>query len=199
MRHTTNVRKPAADRSAHTAVLADAFGAFLPTLFVCYVFYRFAFRWVLPAFNDKIIDRTILFLAPFWIALLTNYTFDLMPIDRLTAADIKKTPGGLVAVIIIVIAVVIVAINQLRVARSAGWLPYYLAYYALGALVVLVLSQLPGLELRMWVAAYACYNYADISLQPPLHHRNRSIAGHSIPDKIQFGLSSVRRLIFRRA
>ena len=46
---------------------------------------------------------------------------------------------------------VIVAINQVRVARTTGWLPYYLGWYILGGLVILVLSQLPGLTLRLWV------------------------------------------------
>lgn len=33
--------------------------------------------------------------------------------------------------------------------RTTGWLPYYLGWYVLGGLIVLVLSQLPGLSLRM--------------------------------------------------
>lgn len=52
--------------------MAGAFGSFLPSLFICYAFYRFAFRWVLPAFNDKTFERTIWFYGPYWVFLLSN-------------------------------------------------------------------------------------------------------------------------------
>ena len=43
------------------------------------------------------------------------------------------------------------AINQIRVVRVTGWLPYYLGWYIVGGLIILILSQLPGLVLRMYV------------------------------------------------
>lgn len=54
------------------ADLAGAFESFLPTLFFCYAFYHFAYRWVLPAFNNRIFERTIWFYGPFWVFLLSN-------------------------------------------------------------------------------------------------------------------------------
>ena len=98
-----------------------------------------------------------------------QYTLDQIPIDRLTASDIKQQAGGIAAIVVLVIVLVIVAINQVRVARTTGWLPYYLGWYILGGLVVLVLSQLPGLTLRLWVGPTPRVQ----SLHRELTHRTR--------------------------
>ncbi|OSD03563.1 hypothetical protein PYCCODRAFT_1388525 [Trametes coccinea BRFM310] len=129
--------------------LDTAFQQFLPALFVAYAFWRVAFRFVLPAFRGAPIEATVWYLGPFWVGVLTNLTTDKIPIDRLTAADIKARPGGLTALIIIVIILLVIVINQVRVIRKTGWLPHYLGWYIVGGLVILVLSQLPGLELRL--------------------------------------------------
>ena len=80
---------------------------------------------------------------------LFQYTLDQIPIDRLTASDIKQQAGGIAAVVVLVIVLVIIAINQVRVMRVTGWLPYYLGWYILGGVIIAILSQMPGLELRM--------------------------------------------------
>ncbi|CDO73206.1 hypothetical protein BN946_scf185007.g261 [Trametes cinnabarina] len=126
-----------------------AFQQFLPALFVAYAFWRVAFRFVLPAFSRAPIESSVWYLAPFWVGVLTNLTTDKIPIDRLTAQDIKERPGGLTALIIIIVILLVIVINQVRVIRKTGWLPYYLGWYIVGGLVLLVLSQLPGLELRI--------------------------------------------------
>ncbi|KAG1875604.1 hypothetical protein DFJ58DRAFT_873175 [Suillus subalutaceus] len=87
-----------------------AFGAFLPTLFVCYGFWRVA---------------------------------------QLTAADIKQQPGGVVALVIIVLILLVMVVNQMRVIRKTGWLPYYLVWYILGGLVTMVLTLASGLQFRL--------------------------------------------------
>lgn len=126
-----------------------AFGAFLPTLFVCYGFWRVAVRFTLPLFANAPFEAMIWYLAPYWTGVLTNLTMDQIPIDRLTAADIKQQPGGVVALIIIVLILLVLVINQIRVIRKTGWLPYYLGWYILGGLVTLVLALLPGLQFRL--------------------------------------------------
>ncbi|KAI8981259.1 hypothetical protein BD414DRAFT_492121 [Trametes punicea] len=130
--------------------LDTAFQQFLPALFVAYAFWRLAFRFVLPPFLRRApIEATVWYLAPYWAGVLTNLTTDKIPIDRLVASDITARPGGLTALIIIVVILLVIVINQVRVIRKTGWLPYYLGWYIAGGLVVLVLSQLPGLELRI--------------------------------------------------
>ncbi|OAX44387.1 hypothetical protein K503DRAFT_678829 [Rhizopogon vinicolor AM-OR11-026] len=126
-----------------------AFGAFLPTLFVCYAFWRVAVRFTLPVFANAPIEAMIWYLAPYWTGVLTNLTMDQIPISRLTATDINQQAGGITALIIIVLILLVMVVNQVRVIRKTGWLPYYLGWYILGGLVTLVLALLPGLQFRL--------------------------------------------------
>lgn len=129
--------------------IADGFGTFLPVLFVCYAFWRSAIRFVLPAFSKSPIEATILYLGPYWVTVLANLTTERIPINRLTAKDITAQRGGLAALIIIILVLLVIVINQCRVIRRTGWLPYYLGWYLLGGLVTLVLALLPTLQLRL--------------------------------------------------
>ncbi|KAG7099055.1 hypothetical protein E1B28_000930 [Marasmius oreades] len=129
--------------------LERAFSIFLPGLFVTYAFWRVAWRFVLPAFAKLPIEAMVLYLGPYWVGVLNNMTIDRIPISRLLATDIKSRQGGVASLVVIIIVVVALVFNQLRVIRKTGWLPYYFAWYAAGGLVVLVLSQLPGLVLRV--------------------------------------------------
>lgn len=126
-----------------------AFGTFLPTLFVAYAFWRLAFRFTLPTFSEAPIEAAVWYLAPFWVGVLDNVTFDKIPIDRLTAADLTKRAGAITALVIILIVVVAIVINQVRIIRKTGWLPHYLAWYILGGLVMLVIALLPGFQFRL--------------------------------------------------
>ncbi len=129
--------------------LDQAFGTFLPALFVAYYFWRVAWRFTLPAFRLAPIESSVWFLGPFWVGVLANLTTDKIPIDRLTAQDIRGRSGALTALIIIILVLVVIVVNQVRIIRKTGWLPHYLAWYVFGGLVVLVISQLPGLQLRI--------------------------------------------------
>ncbi|KIY45754.1 hypothetical protein FISHEDRAFT_66807 [Fistulina hepatica ATCC 64428] len=129
--------------------ISTAFEMFLPALFICYGFWRLAFRFTLPLYRRAPIEWAIWYLAPFWAGVLTNLTFDKVPINRLTASDIHQRAGGITALVIIVVIVALMVFNQIRVIRKTGWLPHYFKWYVIGGLVVIVLSLLPGLELRI--------------------------------------------------
>jgi len=129
--------------------LDTAFGTFLPALFIAYGFWRLAFRFCLPAFRKAPLEATFLYLAPFWVGILAGETTDRLPLQRLTSSDLTKRSGAITTLVVIIIIIAAIALNQIRVFRKIGWLPYYLGWYALGGLVALVLSQLPGLNLRI--------------------------------------------------
>lgn len=137
--------------------LDKAFGTFLPALFVAFVLWRLSFRYVLPAFSKMPLERALWYLPAFWIGVLANIVFAKLPIDRLLASDINSRRGALTAAIVIALLVLCIIVNQVRVIRKTGWLPRYLAWYVIGGLVVLVLSQLPGLQFRLhhYIAAIA--------------------------------------------
>ncbi|KAG8970418.1 hypothetical protein FRC03_008615 [Tulasnella sp. 419] len=128
--------------------ISDAFGVFLPTLFVAYVFWRVAFRHVLPVFEHCPLERMVWYLVGFWPGVLFNITTEKIPIDRLLGEDLRR-PGAITALVILSIVVLVVVLNQLQTMRKTGWLPVYAWYYFLGFLVLVVLSQLPGLTLRI--------------------------------------------------
>jgi hypothetical protein len=129
--------------------LSTAFGTFLPTLFISYAFWRLAFRFTLPVFSKIPLEGAVWYLGPFWAGVLTNLTTDKIPISRLTASDLSKRSGAIASLVIIIVIVAIMVINQVRVIRKTGWLSHYAGWYILGGLVTLVISLLPGLELRL--------------------------------------------------
>ncbi|KIP12412.1 hypothetical protein PHLGIDRAFT_123962 [Phlebiopsis gigantea 11061_1 CR5-6] len=129
--------------------LDDAFATFLPALFVAYGFWRVAWRFTLPAFRKAPIEATVWYIGGFWPGVLINIISNRIPIDRLVGSDITKRPGALTALIIIVVILFVIFINQLRVIRKTGWLFHYLGWYIACALTVVVLSQLPGLQIRI--------------------------------------------------
>ncbi|KAF8530980.1 hypothetical protein JB92DRAFT_2693333 [Gautieria morchelliformis] len=129
--------------------ISTAFGTFLPTLFFCHAFWELAFRHVLPFFSEMPLERAVWYLAAFWPGVLFNIVTNKIPIDRLLASDLAKRPGSVVALIVIVVILAVIIINQLRVIRKTGWLPYYLAGYIVVGLIILVLALLPGLQFRL--------------------------------------------------
>jgi len=143
--HVTFFSQPRSDPPP----ISDAFGTFLPALFVAYAFWRMAFRFVLPAFAHMPIERGVWYLGAFWPGVLINVVTTKIPIDRLLPSDIDGDKGAIIAITLIAIALFAVAINQARVMRKTGWLFHYAFWYGTGGLVALVLSQLPGLELRV--------------------------------------------------
>jgi hypothetical protein len=126
-----------------------AFGDFLPTLFVAYAIWRLAFRFVLPVFRNAPLESCLLYLSGFWVGVLHSLTLEKLPLSRLTSSDLKKRGGAIATLVVGVVVILIVIVNQIRVIRKTGWLPYYLGWYVVGGLVMLVLALLPALDLRL--------------------------------------------------
>jgi len=126
-----------------------AFGSFLPVLFIAYAFWRLAFRFTLPAFRNAPLESCVLYLGGLWVGILNNLTFDKLPLSRLTSSDLTKRRGAITTLVVILVIILVLAINQVRVIRKTGWLPYYAGWYIAGGLVTLVLALLPGLSLRL--------------------------------------------------
>lgn len=129
--------------------ISDAFGDFLPALFVGYAIWKVAYRHVLPFWADAPIERAFLYLPAYWLGVLYNITTEEIPIDRLLASDIAQRPGALTALIIITIVLLVIIVNQARVMRNSGWLPFYLWRYLVTGLIFLVMALLPGLVFRL--------------------------------------------------
>lgn len=91
------------------------------------------------------LEKTLLWLGPFWLGALTNRTLEpLIPITRFTPHDLataaRQQPGSTVAVVVLATLVLLTALVQARTLYSEGRLPRYLALYAA------LLSALAGLS-----------------------------------------------------
>jgi hypothetical protein len=123
-------------------------GRFLPAAFVGYVIYRYCVRRQLEGLTAQF-EKTILWLGGAWVGSLNNYTFDLLPIQRLTPHDIQAQPGAILALCIIVVTIFFIALGQIWYLRLEGrFLRYLVVYAVMGAFLLICVVQ-PTLSLRI--------------------------------------------------
>ncbi|KAF2851891.1 hypothetical protein T440DRAFT_46570 [Plenodomus tracheiphilus IPT5] len=130
------------------AIVSIALARLLPACFCMYAIYRFAVRRQLEGLRAQI-EKTILWLGGCWIGALNNYTFDKIPIERLTPHDIQNQPGAIPALIIIVLTLFTIALGQAWALRVEGRLPRYLAIYGIFVTGILALVAIPKMNVRI--------------------------------------------------
>ncbi|KAL8722799.1 MAG: hypothetical protein Q9225_000748, partial [Loekoesia sp. 1 TL-2023] len=123
-------------------------GRFLPAAFVAAVFYRYSIKPQQTNLNAYI-ERTILWLGGAWVGSLNNYTFDFIPIQRLTPSDLRAQPGARLALVIIVVGLFSIALGQVWYLRLEGRLPRYLAIYSIMGSFLIICVIIPTLNLRI--------------------------------------------------
>jgi hypothetical protein len=110
--------------------------------------YHFAIRRSLTGLTAQF-EKTVLWLGPAWVGSLNNYTFDKIPIQRLTPHDLAAQPGAIPALIAIVAVILVVALGQAWFFRQEGRMPRYLAVYGVLGGSLIIMLALPGLSLRL--------------------------------------------------
>ena len=130
------------------SLLSTAFGGFLPACFCAWVTYKYTVKRSLTNLTAQI-EKTILWLGPAWVGALNNYTFDQIPIQRLTPHDIKAQPGAVPALICIVLSIFFIALGQAWAFRVEGRMPRYLAIYSIFVFSLLFMLAIPGLNVRL--------------------------------------------------
>ena len=130
------------------SLISTALGRFLPAAFVMAIIYRYAVLYTLTGLTAQF-EKTILWLGAAWVGALNNYTFDRIPIQRLTPHDIKAQPGAIPALISIVLIIFFIALGQAYAFRVEGRMPRYLGIYGLFVLGILLLLAVPGMNLRI--------------------------------------------------
>ncbi|KAJ9656409.1 hypothetical protein H2198_004987 [Neophaeococcomyces mojaviensis] len=131
-----------------SSVLSMAFERGLPTAFVAWFLYRYCIRHTLQGLQAHL-ERTILWLGGCWIGALNNYTFDQIPISRLTGHDLRQQPGAITALIIIVLLIAAIAAGQAWAFRKERRLLHYLGLYLGIGVAIGCLAAIPGLQLRL--------------------------------------------------
>ncbi|KAF2179810.1 hypothetical protein K469DRAFT_730441 [Zopfia rhizophila CBS 207.26] len=130
------------------AIVSIALGRFLPASFCMFAVYKFCVKRQLQGLHAQI-EKTVLWLGGCWIGALNNYTFDRIPIQRLTPHDIKQQPGAIPALIIIVLSLFFIALGQAWALRIEGRLPRYLAIYGVFVATLLALVAVPKMNVRI--------------------------------------------------
>ena len=137
----------APDFQEYLSVVQSAFSRFLPAIFFAFTIFRFCAAKTLVGLEAQI-EKTILWLGGCWFGALENYTLDKLPLQRLTPRDLSQL--GAVTVLIVVVALIVVAaIGQAWAFWQDGRFKLYATLYALLAGGLLILAQVPGLNLRI--------------------------------------------------
>jgi len=136
------------NHSDYASLTSIIIGRFLPAAFVAFVIYRYIVK---PQQTDLKagIERTILWLGGAWVGSLNNYTFDFIPIQRLTPHDLQAQAGAKLALVLVVLLIFSIAVGQVWYLRLEGRLPRYLAIYSLFVAGLLLCFALPTLNLRI--------------------------------------------------
>ena len=147
--HVGLVSDPPSTTGDYASLSSLIIGRFLPAAFVAAVFYRYTVKPQQKDLQGAFFERTILWLGGAWVGSLNNYTFDFIPIQRLTPSDLRAQPGARLALVIIVVLLFSIALGQVWYLRLEGRLPKYLAIYAIFVTFLIVCVIVPSLNLRI--------------------------------------------------
>lgn len=134
--------------SGYSQNLSTSLGRFLPAAFVGFVIYRYCVRRTLKGLTAQF-EKAILWLGGCWVGALDNYTFDQIPISRLTPHDLQQQPGAILSLVILVVIIFTIALGQAWAFRTEGRMPRYLALYGLMGATLLFLAAVPNMNLRI--------------------------------------------------
>jgi hypothetical protein len=127
--HVSFVSDPPSASYHNITVLPDHVSMFakrlLPAMFVALVVYSSTIKRTLIGLTAHV-EKALLWLGGFWIGALSNYTFDWIPISRLTAHDLEQQPGAKLALAMIIFVLVVIIVGQVYYFWLEGRLLRYL-------------------------------------------------------------------------
>lgn len=134
--------------SALPSLASLVIGRFLPAALGSVVIYRYSVRHTLSGISANV-EKTILWLGGAWVGSLNNYTFDFIPIQRLTPHDLRVQPGARIALAIVILLLLAITTGQIYYFRLEGRLRRYLALYGIFIGFLLMCVAIPPLHLRI--------------------------------------------------
>lgn len=165
---------------------------FLPAMFVAWVMYEhMGVRRTLSGLTAQV-EKTVLWLGACWIGALSNYTFDFIPIQRLTPHDIQQQPGAKAALGIIICILIILTVKQIWFFRQEGRLHRYGALYLGFIAAILVALVIPNLNLRLhhYVTALLLLPGTSMQTRPALIYQGL-LVGLFINGIARWGFASI--------
>jgi hypothetical protein len=188
--HVSLVSDPPGN-SDYRALIGTAVGRFLPAAFCMAVMYLIAIRFTLRNLTAQV-EKTILWLGACWVGSLNNYTFDKIPIQRLTPHDIEQQPGAVTALITVVLVLLSIMISQAWFIRIEGLMPKYLLIY--GTLIggLLLLLAIPDLKVRIhhYILALLLLPGTRLQMRPSLLYQGL-LVGFFINGIARWGFDSI--------
>ena len=166
-------------------------GRFLPAAFVAYAIYRHCVKRQLADLTAQF-EKTVLWLGGAWVGSLNNYTFDFIPIQRLTPHDLQAQPGAILALCIIVILIFLIALGQIYYLRLEGRFLRYLGIYAAMGIFLLICIAIPTLNLRIhhYILALLLLPGTSIQTRPSLLYQG-ILVGLFINGVARWGFDSI--------
>lgn len=135
------------DMASVYELISVAIQRLLPLCFVLYVEWKCAVKRTLE--EGSPVAKILLWYPTFWLGLLNNVTFDRLPVDRLTAKDLKEQAGALTAVGSIAATILTCAIIQAYSLWKSGRFRKYFKIYITFIIGLVLLGSIPGLNLRI--------------------------------------------------
>ncbi|KAF4556588.1 LCCL domain-containing protein [Elsinoe fawcettii] len=132
----------------YAQLISSAAGRILPAGFCMAVMYHFAVRRTLTGLTAQV-EKSVLWVGAAWVGALNNYTFDHIPIQRLTPHDLRAQPGAIPALIIVVLSIFAIALGQAWCFRIEGRLPRYLLLYGIFCGSLLLMLAIPRMNIRI--------------------------------------------------
>ncbi|KUI55609.1 hypothetical protein VP1G_02898 [Cytospora mali] len=129
-------------------LVSTAMGKLLPVLFIVQVMYRLYIRRTLLGLTAQL-EKTVLWLGPCWVATLADYTFELIPLQRLTGHDIDQQPGAIASLVVIVLVIFFIFVGQAWAFRREARLLRYLVLYVCLGVIIGLLAAIPHEDLRI--------------------------------------------------
>ncbi|CDK29263.1 unnamed protein product [Kuraishia capsulata CBS 1993] len=136
------------DPESLPSLVSLGFQRFLPFCFMAYTIWHLAIRRTFQMPSSPVL-KTVLWYPLFWTGILNNLTFDRLPVDRLTVADITTQPGALVTFFGIVSLIGTCAVIQAYKLWLSGRFKIYLVVYSTFVVGLWILGSLHGLNLRI--------------------------------------------------
>jgi len=150
--HVAFVSDPPSASDRNATVLPDHMSMFakrvLPAFFVGIVMYLTTIKRTLSGLTAQF-EKALFWLGGFWIGALSNYTFDWIPIARLTAHDLEQQPGAKLALTIIILLLILIILGQAYSFWLEGRLLRHLGLYGLFIVAILISLAIPGVNLRI--------------------------------------------------
>lgn len=131
----------------YSSLLQMALSRFLPAIFVAFVIFVVCAQKTLTGLEAQI-EKTLLWLGGCWFGALENYTLDKLPLQRLTPRDFSQ-PGAVIVFLVAISFISIAAVYQARVLWLEGRFNQFLCLYACLACGLVLLSLIPGMNLRI--------------------------------------------------